>query len=263
MSGSPEFELYYWKGNFAGRGEFIRMMLSVCGVSWQDTAQVRAEESIEGQVNAAQAASKCVLEYVRGEAGGYPVLFPPILKHGDKVLNQTPAMLLYLGQLYNMSPTEPIELAHALQITMTALDALSGAEQAYHPVSKNGSYESQVKEAETTISEFLENRLPRFASVLERQISANDKKSGFFVGESMTFADIAVFQLIRGWRSSQPENWKTKSKELYPLLASFAEKMESDKRISAFLNSSQSTKMEDPRNTPLAKEPLVQVNSFM
>ena len=119
---APEFQLLYWKGNFGGRGEFVRLMLSVCGASWEDTAQVSGANHTaeQGAVNDEQATSGCVLEYVRGEADGYPVLFPPILVHGERVLNQTPAILLYLGQLFGLAPTEPLALAHALQVTMHA-----------------------------------------------------------------------------------------------------------------------------------------------
>ena len=266
MESQPEFQLLYWKGNFGGRGEFVRLMLSVCGASWVDTAQVRAaganHAAEQGAVNDEQAASSCVLEYVRGEADGYPVLFPPILVHGERVLNQTPAILLYLGQLFGLAPTEPLALAHALQVTMHALDALAGAEKAYHPLSYSGSYESQQEPAKATIAEFLEARLPVFTGVLERQLASNSEGGGYYIGASMTFADIAVYQLVRGWRSSQPIHWEA-SKASHPLLVGFASRMDSEARVAAFLASDKSTQMEDPRNSPLAKEPLVQVNSFM
>ena len=32
-----EYKLYYWTGDFSGRGEYVRMMLDVCGVKWEDT----------------------------------------------------------------------------------------------------------------------------------------------------------------------------------------------------------------------------------
>ena len=48
-------------------------MLDICGATWTD----------EGRTKGFAA----VLPYVKGEAAGYPVLFPPILKHGDVVMN--------------------------------------------------------------------------------------------------------------------------------------------------------------------------------
>ena len=145
---------------------------------------------------------------------------------------------------------------------MHALDALAGAEKAYHPLSYSGSYESQQEPAKATIAEFLDTRLPVFTGVLERQLATNCDGGGYYIGASMTFADIAVYQLLCGWRSSHPMHWEA-SKASHALLDEFASRTESEARVAAFPASDKSTRMEDPWNSPLAKKPLVQVNSFM
>ena len=125
-----EFELYYWGGNFAGRGEYVRLALHLAGVTWRDVGR---EEG-----------SGKVVEYIRSKQpnGTYPVCFPPILKHNkdgkEIVINQLPAVLLYLGKLYGFMPEPDNALSYArvMQISLTALDALSGAEHAYHPVKR-------------------------------------------------------------------------------------------------------------------------------
>jgi len=40
-----EYKLYYWTG-FAGRGEPVRMMLDICGVTWEDTCK---KTGVEGK----------------------------------------------------------------------------------------------------------------------------------------------------------------------------------------------------------------------
>ena len=67
-----------------------------------------------------------------------------------------------------MAPKDPVQFAHALQVSLHALDALEEAMTAYHPITKSDAYENQLKEAEPKIASFLKDRLPRFAKVLEK-----------------------------------------------------------------------------------------------
>ena len=153
-----EFELYYWGGNFAGRGEYVRLLLFLANVEWRDVGR---EEG-----------SGAVIKYFRSKQpnGTYPVCFPPILKHTvdgkEEVINQLPAVLTYLGKLYNFLPDNALDLARTLQISLTALDALSGAEHAYHQINPRDAYPNQVEAAKVTVATFLENRLPVFLDML-------------------------------------------------------------------------------------------------
>lgn len=97
--------------------------------------------------------------------------------------------------------------------------------------------------------------------VLEANLAANNGGKGFLFGNSMTFADVTLFQLIRGFRSSRPKEFK--AADYMPLIKAHTQRMESDQRIKDFLASDKSTKMEDATSTPTAKPPHVQVNSFM
>ena len=36
---STEYELFYWGGNFAGRGEYVRLVLSLSGKTWRDVGR--------------------------------------------------------------------------------------------------------------------------------------------------------------------------------------------------------------------------------
>eukprot|EP00944_MAST-04C_sp_MAST-4C-sp1_P012816 g12816.t1 len=250
-----EFELYYWGGNFAGRGEYVRLALHLAGVTWRDVGR---EEG-----------SGKVVEYIRSKQpnGTYPVCFPPILKHNkdgkEIVINQLPAVLLYLGKLYGFMPEPDNALSYArvMQISLTALDALSGAEHAYHPVNPRDAYANQVKEAEKTVAIFLENRLPVFLDMLEKALLMNGGGKGYFVDDKMTIADLVVYNFMRGYRSSQKDHYA--QNQSIPTIKQFVNRMDKDEKIDAFLKSDKCTKMENPENTPLSKAPLVQVNSFM
>ena len=248
-----EFELYYWGGNFAGRGEYLRLLLFLANVEWRDVGR---EEG-----------SGAVIKYVRSKQpnGTYPVCFPPILKHTvdgkEEVINQLPAVLTYLGKLYNFLPDNALDLARTLQISLTALDALSGAEHAYHPINPRDAYANQVEAAKVTVATFLENRLPVFLDMLEKALKMNNQGKGFYIGDTMTIADLVVYNFMRGYRSSAKDHFNSNIN--IPTIKEFIQRMDSNEKIAAFLKSDRCTKMEDPNNTPLSKAPLVQVNSFM
>ena len=246
---STEYELFYWGGNFAGRGEYVRLVLSLSGKTWRDVGR---EEG-----------SPKVFEYIKSKQpnGTFPVCFPPILKHGDIVINQLPAVLVYLGKLHGLFPEDALAAARVLQVSLTALDALSGAEKAYHPVNGHDAYANQVEEAKPTIAGFMENRLPIFLENIEKSLLMNDGGKGYFVGETMTIADIVVYNFMRGYRSSQQEHFANNSG--IAAVKAFVQRMDEHEGIKAFWESDQCTKMENPDNTPLSKPPLVQVNSFM
>ena len=72
----------------------------------------------------------------------YPVLHAPYLEHNGTIICQMPAIIHYIASIRGMVPQDPIDAAHAMQVMMTALDILSAALDAYHPVRRHDSYES-------------------------------------------------------------------------------------------------------------------------
>ena len=77
--------VYYWH-YLPGRGDFVRLLFEEAGIPYLDVA--RKENNY----------SK-VLEYMhRGKTSNLPSMVPSIIKKGDFVLCQTPAILQYLGK---------------------------------------------------------------------------------------------------------------------------------------------------------------------
>ena len=87
-------------------------------------------------------------------------MFPPI-RRGDFVLNQTTAILQYLGKEFGLSPIGgPQQEAVALQWALTAADYTGEGHDCFHPVRKNSSYDSQKEDAIPCIKIFKEERMP-------------------------------------------------------------------------------------------------------
>ena len=146
----PEWKLIYWYFTpGVGRGEFPRLMFEEAGVPYDDVCKKSKD-------------SAAAMKYLKGEESGFPVQFPPIIRKGDFVLSQTPAIMEYLGKKFGLFPEGgPEDEAHAMQLTLTVGDCLAECMQAFHPVSGHASYTAQMEEAKPYIEKFRTERLPK------------------------------------------------------------------------------------------------------
>lgn len=86
-----------------------------------------------------------------GDAANPPPYAPPILKHGDLLISQTPNILSYLGPRLALVPSGPgkeNDIYKINALALTALDGLSNeVHDCHHPISKMLYYEDQKTEA--------------------------------------------------------------------------------------------------------------------
>ena len=211
--------------------------------------------------NIAACAARVRVLASQGEAQTpYPSLFFPILVHGSTSVNQTLAIMSYLGELYGLYPSGgALDTAHAIQVSNYVFDCLSEAEHAYHPTSRHASYSSQHEAAQETVEAFAKERLPKYLGAIEKCLGMS--ASGFAVGDKLTYADIILFQFVRGYRSSMKAHFA--SNESIPLLKEHTARIEADERVAAFLVSDKCTKMEQGEPLAPPDSGRVQTNSFM
>eukprot|EP00092_Neocalanus_flemingeri_P061942 GFUD01074639.1.p1 GENE.GFUD01074639.1~~GFUD01074639.1.p1 ORF type:complete len:161 (-),score=30.22 GFUD01074639.1:273-755(-) len=139
----PSYKLYYHFGEFAGRGEPVRMLLHLTGTVWEDSC-------CEKQVCRPAAVKQQLVE--SREVKGQPLLFPPTLVDHTVsppiAITQLPCIMQYLGEKHGLAGNSLQDRTRALQITMTWNDLLAEAMTAFHPIKLNESYQSQKAEAQ-------------------------------------------------------------------------------------------------------------------
>lgn len=181
------YELIYWPG-IPGRGEFVRLLFEEAGVSYTDTAKsgAGAVPAIMGYTNAKN----------KGDASNVPVFAPPVLKHGDLILSQTPNILLYLAPRLGLAPKEGDDLYQLNQIVLTVLDGFSNeVHETHHPVAVGAYYEDQKPEAKRRAKSFVDERLPKFLSYVQRILDGEASGDGPWLhGGKLTYADLVLFQ---------------------------------------------------------------------
>jgi glutathione S-transferase len=202
------YELIYWPG-IPGRGEHIRLALEEAGAKYIDTAHIKDG----GKAVLAQIDTKNL-----GDAINPPPLAPPILKHGDLLINQTPNILLYLGPRLGLVPTEDEDedgIYRVNELALTALDGLSNEpHDCHHPVATGLYYEDQKPESKRKAADYIKNRLPKFLDYFERVLKGEASKGGeWLYGGQLTYADLVLFQCLDGIKFMFPNAIKRLEKE--------------------------------------------------
>ncbi|KAK8092232.1 uncharacterized protein PG998_015064 [Apiospora kogelbergensis] len=208
------YELVYWPG-IPGRGEHIRLLLEEAGAAYTDKALQPDEEG---------GGAKAVLALIDpshegDDVGNPPILAPPVLRHGDLVLSQTPNILMYLAPRLGLAPSaddDDVDGIYRLNsLVLTALDGLSNeVHDCHHPIAVSLYYEDQKDEALRRSQDYVKNRLPKFLGYFERVLKSKASGEGpWLYGGRLTYADLVLFHCVDGLKFMFTEAMKAMEKE--------------------------------------------------
>ena len=184
------FHLIYWPG-IPGRGEHVRLALEEAGADYTDAAHTK--DGLKEVLSYVQAKVAC-------DDANVPVLAPPILKHGDLLISQTPNILLYLGPRLGLVPSADEDedgIYRVNSLALTALDGLSNeVHDCHHPIATGSYYEDQKEESMKKAADYVKNRLPRFLGYFERVLQSTASGDGpWLYGGQLSYADLVLFQV--------------------------------------------------------------------
>ena len=104
-----------------GRGEFVRLMFELSGQSYTEIGATEGGPAkVFGMLDRA------------GKWNGYPLFAPPIIKKGDFVLCQTPAIMRYLGKKFQYYPKNEEDEAHADALMSFVTDFIAEGRLVFH-----------------------------------------------------------------------------------------------------------------------------------
>jgi glutathione S-transferase len=220
------YELHYWP-TIQGRGEYVRLALEYAGVEYIDVARQPGDEG-GGEDALINAMSRSDLVH--------PPFAPPWLKAGIRLIGQTANILLFLGRHHALAPDdEPGELwTHQLQLTLA--DFVVEAHDVHHPIGVGLYYEDQREEAKRRAKDFREHRMTKFLGYFERVIAHNSGRSGLLVRDTVTYADLSLFQVVAGLRYAFPRRMRGIEPKC-PGVVALHDRIEKEPRIAAYLRS--------------------------
>ncbi len=217
-----DYELYYWPG-IQGRGEFVRLALEEAGASYIDVARgPRGEDAI--------------VELLDGQGVVRAPFAPPFLRHGELVVGQTAVILLYLGPRLGLAPADEAGRLWCHQIQLTIADVVAEAHDTHHPIAAGLYYEEQKIEAARRARDFRTNRIPAFLAWFEAILSRNPDSHQHLISDSITYADLSLFQLMAGLAYAFPRAMRRESLAV-PRVAALAAAVAARPRIRAYLES--------------------------
>jgi glutathione S-transferase len=189
------YQLHYWP-TIQGRGEFVRLALEAAGAAYVDVAR---EPAGRGGGEAA------LLRRLGDPDNPRASFAPPFLIDGDIVVGQTAAILLYLGPRLGLAGTGERDALWTHQLQLTIADVVAEAHDTHHPISTGAYYEEQREAAQARARCFREERIPKYLDWFERVLQRNPAGDLHLVGDSLSYADLSLFQLVAGLRYAFPK----------------------------------------------------------
>jgi glutathione S-transferase len=212
------YELFYWPG-LQGRGEFVRLVLEDADAAYVDVA--RTPGGMQRMMSA-----------LAHGLDGFRPFAPPFLRAGKTVVAQTANVTRWLAERHHLAPTSEHGAAAASTIALTIADLVAETHDTHHPLAVDKVYEKQKAAAKQRAEAFRKARIPKFVGWLEGMLETNGK---VLVGRSVTYADLAAFQIACGLEYAFPKAMKKqKAKRLFALRDAIAKRP----RIARYLASS-------------------------
>jgi len=211
------YKLWYW-AEIQGRGEFVRLPLEAAGIAYQDIAREKGSGALIAD-----------MESRRGRAP----FAPPYLDTGDLVIAQVANILLYLGEKHGLAPHDDAGRFWLHQFELTVSDFVAEVHNVHHPVDVSDYYEGQKPEAARYAEQFREERMPKYLNHFEEAAQAG---GDWLTGDTWSYGDTSIFQLVEGLRYMFPRRMKTLEPKL-PGLVRIRDKVAGLPGIAAYLAS--------------------------
>ncbi|KAK9417256.1 hypothetical protein SUNI508_09060 [Seiridium unicorne] len=232
------YEIIYYTG-VPGRGEHVRLLLEEAGAEYKDTRVLSFTEARDS-----------VKTWLTGNGKNPPYFAPPLFKHGDLVISQTPNILLYLGPKLGLagSPEDANDLYRVNALALTALDLLSNeVHDTHHPIGTMLAWEDQKEESKRRSKEFVQSRLPTTLSYWQRVLTSEERGKGpWLLGETFTYADLVLFQALDGTTHSFPKAIKqARDSGKYDKIFKHSDDVRARPNIAAYLASDRRQKYQD------------------
>ena len=114
----------------------------------------------------------------------------------------------------------------------------------HHPIAGSLYYEDQKPEAARRASDFTRERMPKFLGYFEQVLARNRCRTGWAVGDALSYVDLSLFQLVAGLRYAFP-NAMARLEPSLPRLVDLHARVAARPNVAAYLAS--------PRRLPFSE----------
>jgi glutathione S-transferase len=221
-----QYELFYWP-TIQGRGEFVRLALEYGSIGYVDVARERGSED---------AGETALMHFLQDSGVERAPFAPPYLKAGNLLIGQAANILQFLASHHALTPPDEAGRLWVHQLQLTIADMVTEVHDTHHPIGAMLYYEDQKAEALRRASDFREHRLPKFMQYFERVLERNPAGKQHLAGNSISYADLSLFQMIAGLRYAFPRTMSAVESN-YPLSITLHDRVKTLPRIAEYLSS--------------------------
>ena len=218
------YELHYWP-HIQGRGEFVRLALEYAEADYIDVARAP-----EDQGGGAAALAQSMIDFTP------PPFAPPVLKVGEVSIAQTANILYYLGPRLSLTLDDENGRIWVNQLQLTITDLAKEVHDTHHPVGSHLYYKDQLPEAARAAKAFREKRIGKYMGYFERILGANGEAGAGLARDALTYADLSLFQVVRGLQYAFP-NAMGRTTRNTPHVLALADRVEAHSGLEAYLGS--------------------------
>ncbi len=192
------YKLYYWP-MIQGRGEVIRLALEEAGIDYEDVARKSFKKKKK---------QSTIIDILQDSSLKKPPFAPPFLVDGDIIISQAAAILQYIAPKIGLIGKNKSEQIFAHQIQLTITDFLMEVHDTHHPIASALYYEEQLEESKRRAAHFIEIRIPKYLNYFQKILVNNSSNSGWLIGNTLTYPDLSLFQIIEGLSYAFPKAFK-------------------------------------------------------
>jgi len=161
---------------------------------------------------------------------------PPFLRAGKLIIAQTANILLFLGPRHDLAPRSEAGRLWVNQLQLTIADLVDEVHEVHHPIAASLYYRQQKQEARRRSKYFRTERIPKFLGYFERALSAGGRRRHYLAGNTRSYADLSMFQLLAGLRYAFPRTMKKLEPDC-PGLVALHDRIAQRANIAAYLAS--------------------------
>ena len=227
------YQFYYWP-MIQGRGEVVRLALEEAGAEYVDVA--RQKNTTASEDSGQEDNRAAILEILQDSSQTRPPFAPPFLIDGDVMVAQAANILNYLAPKIGLAPASKADQLFAHQIQLTVTDFLMEVHDTHHPIANALYYEDQIEEAKKRAGNFIEHRISKHMGYYEQIIANNPSAFNWLIGETLTYPDLSLFQIVEGLRYAFPKAF-AKLEGNYPHMTALHDAVATRPNTAAYLAS--------------------------
>eukprot|EP00794_Sanderia_malayensis_P017472 gene17472-19219_t len=205
----PQYTLHYF--NLNARGQLARLAFAAAGVEFTDH-RIEFPEWPELKKNTSL----------------YPFGTLPSLEVDGKVLPESIAIARYLSDEFGLSGKNNWDRAW-VGVVVDTLQELRNDCVAFSPFSTK--YKDDESKKESDLKELVEGKMAKKLQVLEGILKSNNGGTGYFVGDSLTLADLMLVDISEGFMKLSSTCY-----DATPLIKDLNKRVRDLPKIKAFLD---------------------------